>query len=155
MEYFSSDHEIACNLEKLYFLPKIHKRVFNVPGRPAISNSGTPRGKASEFLDGHLKIIMQGSWSYIKDSGDFIKKMSQFRNIPENVMLVTANVVVLYPSIPYKAGLKALKNPLGKKEQKHIPTEKLINMEEFVLRNNFFELNVSVKQQVSATAIGT
>ena len=39
------------------------------------------------------------------------------------------------------------------REQKHIPTEKLINMSEFLLKNNFFEFNGSVKQQVSGMAI--
>ena len=32
LKYFSFDHKRACNLGKLYFLPKIHKRLFNVPG---------------------------------------------------------------------------------------------------------------------------
>ena len=36
-----------------------------------------------------------------------------------------------------------------------IPTEKLINMAEFVLKNNYLEFNGSVKQQVSGAAIGT
>ena len=43
----------------------------------------------------------------------------------------------LYPSISYKAGLKALKSALDKEKQKHIPTEKLINMAEFVLKKLF------------------
>ena len=68
---------------------------------------------------------------------------------------MTADVVGLYPSIPHNAGLKSLKNALDKRKQKHIPTEKLINMTEFVVKNNFFEFNGSVKQQVSGTAIGT
>ena len=142
----------------MYLLPKIHKTLFNVPGRPVISNCGTPTEKASEFLDSHLKTIMQESWSYLKDSEDFINKIGQIRQtggIPENAILVTADVVGLYPSIPHNAGLKALKNALDKRKQKHIPTEKLINMAEFVVKNNFFEFNGSVKQQVSGTAIGT
>ena len=61
----------------------------------------------------------------------------------------------LYPSTPQKAGLKALKNTLNKRKQKHVTTEKLISMAEFVLKNNFFEFNGSVKQQVSGMAIGT
>ena len=92
---------------------------------------------------------MQKSWSYIKDSTDFINKIGQIGDIPENTILVTADAVGLYHSIPHKAGLKALKNALDKRKQKHIPTEKLINMGEFVLKNNFFEFNSSVKQQVS------
>ena len=120
-----------------------------------ISNCGAPTEKVSEFLDSHLKTIMQESWSYIKDSADFINKIGQIGDIPENAILVTADVVGLYPSIPHNAGLKALKNALDKRKQKHIPTEKLINMTEFVVKNNFFEFNGSVKQQVSGTAIGT
>ena len=44
---------------------------------------------------------------------------------------------------------------IWKRENKHIPTEKLIIMAEFALKNNFFEFNGSAKQQVSGLAIGT
>ena len=54
---------MACNLGNLYLLPKIHKRLSNVPGRPVISNCGTPTEKVSEFLDHHLKPIMQNGLS--------------------------------------------------------------------------------------------
>ena len=98
---------------------------------------------------------MQESWSYIKDSADFINKIGQIGDIPENAILVTADVVGLYPSIPHKTGLQSFKNALEKRKQKNIPTEKLTDMAEFVFKNNFFEFNGSVKQQVSGTAIGT
>ena len=65
------------NLGKLYLLPKINKRLHNVPGRPVISNCGTPTKKASAFLDYHLKPIVQKGTSYIKDSGDFINKIKR------------------------------------------------------------------------------
>ena len=65
--------------------------------------------KASEFLDSNLKTIMQESWSYIKDSADFINKTGQTGKIPKNAILMTADVVGLYPSIPRKAGLQAQK----------------------------------------------
>ena len=44
---------------------------------------------------------------------------------------------------------------MDNRKQEHIPTEKLISMAESVLKNNFFEVNGSVKQQVSGTANGT
>ena len=59
MEYFMYEYKKVTNLGKLYLLPKIHKRLYNVPGRPVISNFGTPTGKVSEFLDHHLKPITQ------------------------------------------------------------------------------------------------
>ena len=155
LKYFRFYHKRACNLGKLYLLPKVHKRLFNVPGQPVISNCGTPTEKASEPLYSHLKTIMQLYCSYKKDVGDFINKMSQFGDISKKLILVTADIVGFSPSISHKAGLKALKNPLGKNEQKHISIETLINMVEFVLKSNFFEFNGSVKQQVSGMAIGT
>ena len=65
----------------------------DVPGRPVISNSGTPTEKILEFLDRQLKPIMQKSWSYIKDSGDFSRNIKNVTEIPEGAILVTADVV--------------------------------------------------------------
>ena len=59
LKYFTYQYKKVTNLGKLYLLPKIHKRLANVPGRPVISNCGTPTEKASEFLDHHLKPVMQ------------------------------------------------------------------------------------------------
>ena len=102
--------------------------------------------KTSEFLDSNLKTIIQESWSHIKDSVYFTKKIGRIGDIPEYTILVTADLEGLYPNIPQKAGLKALKNALENREQKHIPTETLISMTEFLLKNNFFESNSPVKQ---------
>ena len=52
-KYFTYEYRKATNL-----LPKIHKRLFNVPGGPVISNCGTPTEKCSEFLNYHLKPVM-------------------------------------------------------------------------------------------------
>ena len=41
-KYFTYEYKKATNFGKLYLLPKIHKRLFDVPGRPVISNCGTP-----------------------------------------------------------------------------------------------------------------
>ena len=56
----------------LVLLPKIHKCLFDVPGPPVISNCGTPTEKVLEHLV--LKLVMQQSKFYIKDSSDFIKE---------------------------------------------------------------------------------
>ena len=60
---FIITHKKATNLGKMYLLTKNHKRLFNVPGRPVISNYGSPTEKVSEFLVSRLKDIMQESWS--------------------------------------------------------------------------------------------
>ena len=88
IKYFSFKYKKATNIGKLYLLPKIHKRFKNVPGRSVISNYGTPTEKVSEFLDHHLNPVIQSGGSCIKDSCDFLKKIRDVGNIPENAILV-------------------------------------------------------------------
>ena len=71
--------------------------------------------KSSKFLDYHLKPVMQRSWSYIKDSGDFIEKIKRISNILDNAILVKADIVGLYLSFPHELGLKALEEALEKR----------------------------------------
>ena len=113
-KYFSYEFKKSCNLGKLYLLPKIHKSLENVPGRPVISNCGTPTEKVSEFLDHHLKPVMQSAKSYNKDSGHFLEKIKTLGCIPDNATLVTADEVGLHSNIPYQAGLIALKEAIDK-----------------------------------------
>ena len=116
------------------YFHKIHTQLFDVLGRPVISNCGTPTEKCSGFLDHRLKKVMQKGWSYIKDSADFIKKINNLDLIPENVILVTAGVVG-YPSIPHEVGLRELREALNKRDEKTILTKELLKMETFVLKN--------------------
>ena len=60
---------------------------------------------------------MESGRSHIKDSGEFLKKIKNLDSFPENAILVTADVVGLYPSIPNKAGLKALEETLENRNQ--------------------------------------
>ena len=57
---------------RFYLLPKIHKRLHNVPGRPVISNSGYYTENISSFLDHHLQPLAQAVKSYIKDTNEFL-----------------------------------------------------------------------------------
>ena len=67
--------------------------------------------------------------------------------IPDNAILVTANMVGLYPSIPHQAGLIALKKAFDKRLSKKIPTDDLINMAEFVLSKNLLNLIVTLSNK--------
>ena len=88
---------------------------------------------------------MQKGWSYIRDSGDFINKMNNLDLIPKNSILVTTDVVGLYPSIPHEVGLRALREALNKRDEETISTEELLKMAEFVLKKNYFEFSNKIK----------
>ena len=78
---------------------------------------------------------MQQSSSHIKDSSDFIKKQEEIKDRPKDAFMVTADVVVLYPSIFHNVGLEGLRRMLDDR------VKGLIKMSEFVLKNNYFEFN--------------
>ena len=68
------------------------------------------------------------------------------------------DVVGLYPSTPPGAGLRTLREALDKQGKKGIPTEDLVKMAEFVLKNKYFEFNSKInwkKVLGTAVAIGT
>ena len=58
-KYFQFDFKNSCNLGKLYFLPKIYKRLLKVPGSSVTSNCGIPTEKVSELSDNQLQAIMR------------------------------------------------------------------------------------------------
>ena len=61
----------------MYLLPKIHKGPCDVLGCPVILNCGTATEKVSEFLEYHLKPVMKGGKSYIKDINNFLEKLKK------------------------------------------------------------------------------
>ena len=60
---------------RFYLLPKIHKRLNNVPGRPVISNCGFYTENISSFLDHQLQPMAQKMNSFIKDTNHFLRKI--------------------------------------------------------------------------------
>ena len=57
-------------------------------------------------------------------------------------------MVDLYPSIPHKSGLEALRRRLNKRELFEIATEDIVQMAEFVLKNNYFYRNRNQVQRL-------
>ena len=143
LKYFSFSFKHACCLDKMYLLPKIYKRLFDVPVRPVIFSCGTPTEKVSEFLDHHLQPVMKEGRSYVKDTQYFLEK--HLGKVPSNTILVTTDAFGLYSSIRHESGLKALYEKLKERLEKKIPSSDLVNIAEFVLKNNYFEFDSSQK----------
>ena len=81
--------------------------------------------------------------------------MKRIGKVPEGSFLVTADVVGLYPSISHKEVILTLKIKLEEQTSTKIPTNDLVKLPEFVRKNNFFEFNNKIKQQISGIANGT
>ena len=93
---------------RFYLLPKIHKRLKNIPGIPVISNFFFYTENIPSFLDYHLQPHAQKVKSYIKDTNTFLNKIKKLGSLPEGTILSTMDLVVLYPNIPQGEGLASL-----------------------------------------------
>ena len=92
--------------------------------------------------------------SYVKDTDDFLKKLRDLPDLPEESIICTIDVVVLYPSIPNEEGLRFLRNVLEKRSNKNVSTDTLTELAELVLQNNYFDFNERYLKQIRGTAIG-
>ena len=72
--------------------------------------------------------------------------MKAVNEIPKATILVTADVVGLYPSIPHDGGLEVLRKQYDKFKEKMVPTEDIIKMADFLLRSNLFEFECNFYQ---------
>ena len=136
-------------------LPKIDKRLHDMPGRPVISNCGYYTENISSFLDYHLQPLAQIVKSYIKDTNYFLSKLKSLGKLPQGKILCTVDVVGLYLNIPHSESLTSLRRFLELRENKQISSDTLMELAEIVLKNNIFEFNEKTFRQVRGTAIGT
>ena len=142
-------------LGQIYLLPKVHKRLHNVPGRPVMSSSSYYTENISYFLDFHLKPLTQKVRSYIQNTNDFLKKIANLPPLLDYLILCTIDVVGPSPNIPHEEGLIAIRKTLDTRKDKIISIDSLIELAECVLENNIFEHDKSVFKQLRETAIGT
>ena len=91
--------------------------------------------------------------SYINDTNHFLSRLSNIGTIPEGDLLCTVDVVGLYPSIPHREGLEAIRVALD--IRKNPATDTLVGLASLVLDNNYFEFNDKIYRQALGTAIGT
>lgn len=124
---------------RFYILSKIHKQ--GNPGRPIISSNGHPTEHISEFVDYHLKPIVQSLPSYFKDTTHFLLELEKLGPLPSNAILVTLDVSSLYTNIPHRDGLEACRHFLNTRKNKSLPTERLCDLIQMILDMNNFTFN--------------
>ena len=91
----------------IYTLPKIHKNLLHPPGRPIVSGNGSLTEPISQFVDSHIKDLVYALPSYLRDTMDFLHKLSVCR-VDSDDLLGTMDVSSLYPSIPHEDGIEAI-----------------------------------------------
>ena len=90
---------------------------------------------------------MESAKSYLKDSSDFLRKLNEHGKLPEIAILITTDIVGLYPSIPHEDGLETFSAKLEEQDNKSIAAEDLLQTARFALKNNIFEFS-KIKQNI-------
>ena len=138
---------------KFYMLPKVHKE--GNPGRPIINAIGNPTSSIAEFVDFHLQPIAEKQRSYVKDTGDFLRKITQMKNLPKDAILVTMDVASLYTNIPHSEGINAAAHALEKRQNPSVSTRVLLKFLSLVLYLNNFTFNDQNYLQTKGCAMGS
>ena len=68
----------------------------------------------------NLNPLVSESKSFAKDTNHFLSLLAKLDEIPDNVLLYTADVVGLYPSIPHGEGLEAMRKALDTKQSQSV-----------------------------------
>ncbi|XP_078370299.1 uncharacterized protein LOC144654063, partial [Oculina patagonica] len=140
---------------RFYILPKVHKQ--GNPGRPIVSSNSHPTERISQFVDYHLKPLVQNTDSFIKDTTHFLNKLKQLGRLPQNALLVTLDVSSLYTNIPHNEGINACRQFLDTRDRNTITvgTEKICDLIRMILNCNNFTFNDKHYLQIHGTAMGT
>ena len=136
-----------------YHLPKIHKA--GNPGRPIVSSCGAPTERISEYVHHHLCPLVVQIPSYLRDTTDFLRKLSTLEMLPPGSILVILDVSSLYTNIPHNEGVAACKEALETCLTLAPPTNYLVGLIQQILTLNNFTFNGEHYLQTQGTAMGT
>ena len=119
--FFNEDPKFA----RFYFLPKIHKRLHNVPVGPVISTCGHYTENILSFLDYHLQPLAKQVELYIRNTNHFlkIKKLKELGSLPKYAILCTTYFVGLYPNIPHEERLASIRKHLDNRESNEVTSD--------------------------------
>lgn len=137
----------------LYLLPKIHKSLIHPPGRPIISGKNSISEPLSQFIDFFIKDIVKDLPSYIADTRDVIRLLSDM-NIPKESFLVSFDVESLYTNIPHEGGIEAMSYFL-EPQKDNLPVKILLELSELILKTNYFMFDKKYYVQTQGSAMGS
>ena len=134
---------------------KTHKR--DNPLRLITSCCGTAIERLSGFTEFYLKPLSQNLPSFIKDSTDLINKIQALNAkgpLPVDSLLVSWDVVSMFPNIDNNLGITAVRKTLDSRSSKFTSTDCIAEAVEICLRVNNCHFSEHNFVQKHGTAMG-
>ena len=106
------------------------------------------------YLDCHPKSLIPKVPHILEDTRDFVNRIEDLSDLPESSILVSFDIVGLYPHVPQEEGIETMAEYLETKEDKTVSTKSLCDLASIVLKENYFEVSSKIYHQKLGTAIG-
>ena len=134
-------------------LYKTHKE--NTPARLLTTGCNTAIENLSRFLEVHSAPLTTQLRSRIKDTGHLLELIDEIndKGIPEGAILVSFDVVNMFPNIDNERGIQTLQTAYNKRPVQHPSTQCLIEALRLCLYKNNSVFNGTDLLQTNATAL--
>lgn len=152
-------HSPQLRVPAFYILPKMHKAV--IAGRPIVSSINSVTYHTSVFLHKYLVRLRPYIPNICTNSASVILDMETLNTANPNLVIVTADVTSLYPSIPIQYGLIAVRVTLLRFVSvrsdiiEACDIDLVVELLNWVLRNNYLQYMGIIYKQLTGTAMGT
>ncbi|XP_075157825.1 uncharacterized protein LOC142231091 [Haematobia irritans] len=139
---------------RIYGLPKIHKE--STPLRPICSSIDSPSYNLCKYIVGILRNITLDSKYNVKDSADFKTRLENM-TIEDDEVLISFDVVSLFPSIPVKLAIQTIERKWTIIEQYTNMTKDLfIDLITFCIKDTrYFKFEDKIYEQLKGMPMGS
>ncbi|XP_075157559.1 uncharacterized protein LOC142230819 [Haematobia irritans] len=139
---------------RIYGLPKIHKE--STPLRPICSSIDSPSYNLCKYIVGILRNITLDSKYNVKDSADFKTRLENM-TIEDGEVLISFDVVSLFPSIPVKLAIQTIERKWTIIEQYTNMTKDLfIDLITFCIKDTrYFKFEDKIYEQLKGMPMGS
>ena len=138
-----------------YPLIKTHKA--NNPARVITSGCGTPTEKLSLFVETYCKVAVDSIECRVKDTAHMLKIVDELNDVGilESDLLVSFDIVNMFPSIDNKIGVEQVRKKLVQFSEKFdVPVDCIIEALEICLYKNCSTYQGQYWLQTDGTAMG-
>lgn len=137
-------------IPSFYGLPKIHKALCEnglPPLRPIVSHLNSLLSASASFIDHSLQPLACAFPDFLQNSTELIRELENL-TIPVDAVLITLDVINLFPSIPQKECLDIIHEAMFKRTELIIFDPNLITRLLAVnMSNNFFQFSNARKKE--------
>jgi hypothetical protein len=145
---------------KIYALPKVHKKIFNERGeldikfRPITSFLGSPLYFVSKFLSNILNEHNKNNDYTIYNSLEFKQKIVEIK-VPENHIMISLDVINLFPNIPNNLVIRTIDDRWKKiKQHTNLTKALFLDLISHCINNSYCQYKGRFFKQIKGLPMG-